>query len=112
MAFMPKDYSRHENKILGNLSFKSLLTISVFAALAMLTMKMTFIPIVVRVILIIPLLVIALFCLFYRTQDGDDFITYIFNLLVYYSSPKYLVYKKQLYDERKKKVWQKRQMKK
>ena len=96
MAKLPKDYSRHENKILFGLSINGLMTLVTIAAIVFFVYKLEFIPIIIKAPILAILVVIGLFCVFYKTEDGDDFITYLFALLSYYSSPKYLVYNKQL----------------
>lgn len=93
MPRMPKDYSRHQNKIVGNLSIKALLSIVGTGFLLLLLFKSSLFMIF-KIILGIPLLIIGLLCAFYKNAEGDDFATYIFNALIYYSSPKNLVYKK------------------
>lgn len=109
MAYLPKDYSKHENKIVFGLSFKSLMVLLFFAFLGILIAKASFLNIILKILLIIPLLILAPLFVFYKTVDGDDLTTYLFNLIIYYSSPKYLVYKKQTPEERRtkngKKVW-------
>jgi len=101
MAYLPKDYSKHENKILFGLSFKNLMILAFFLFLGIIIAKASFIPIILRIVLIIPLFIIAPLFVFYKTVDGDDLLTYLFNLIIYYSSPKYLVYKKQHPAERR-----------
>lgn len=101
MAYLPKDYSRHENKIMFGLSLKSLLVLLFFAFVGIIIAKASFIHIILKIVLIIPLFILAPLFVFYKTVDGDDLMTYIFNLILYYSSPKYLVYKKQHPAERR-----------
>lgn len=99
---MPKDYSRHENKIIFGLSFKNLMILFAFLALSILVIKASFINILFKIILVLIFISLAPLFVFYRTTDGDDLITYIFNLIIFYSSPKFLVYKKQTPEERRK----------
>lgn len=99
---MPKDYSRHENKIFLGLSFKNLLILFAFLALSILVIKASFINIFFKIILVLLFIALAPLFVFYKTTDGDDLITYILHLIIYYSSPKYLVYKKQDPNERRK----------
>lgn len=101
MAYLPKDYSKHENKFFFGLSFKSLMILAFFAFLAVLIAKASFLNIFLKIPIIILLLSIAPFFVFYKTVDGDDLITYLFNLIIFYSSPKYLVYKKEKPSERR-----------
>lgn len=101
MAYLPKDYSKHENKIVFGLSFKSLLVLLFFAFLGIIIIKSSFINVILKILLVIPLLILAPLFVFYKTVDGDDLTTYLFNLIIYYSSPKYLVYKKQDPKERR-----------
>ena len=101
MAYLPKDYSKHENKIMFGLSLKNLLVLLFFAFLGIIIAKASFIHIILKIVLIIPLFILAPLFVFYKTVDGDDLITYLFNLTLYYSTPKYLVYKKQNPTERR-----------
>lgn len=101
MAYLPKDYSKHENKIVFGLSFKSLLVLLFFTFLGIIIIKSSFINVILKILLVIPLLILAPLFVFYKTVDGDDLTTYLFNLIIYYSSPKYLVYKKQDPKERR-----------
>lgn len=101
MAYLPKDYSRHENKFFFGLSFKSLLILLFFVFLILLVIKATFINIFLKIPIIVVLIFLAPFFVFYKTVDGDDLITYLFNLIIYYTSPKYLIYKKQNPKERR-----------
>ena len=95
IAYLPKDYSRHESKIVFGLSLKKLLILFTFGALAILILRTSFLNLVLKIILLLVLIVLAPIVTFYKTLEGDDLITYIFNLLIYYSSPRYLVYKKE-----------------
>ena len=101
MAYLPKDYSRHENKFIFGLSFKSLALILIFFGLGFFVVRAKFISWILKIIILIPLLAVALFTIFYKTQEGDDFAVYILNLVVYYASPKFLIYKKQTGSERR-----------
>lgn len=101
MAYLPKDYSNHENKIVFGLSFKNLMVLIMFGVLAVLIVKASFINILIKILLIIALLCLAPIVVFYKTVEGDDLLTYLFNLLAYYASPKYLIYKKEDVRERR-----------
>lgn len=107
MAYLPKDFSRHESKIIAGLSAKTLGMITFFLVLIALILKLSFIGWIFKIVLIIPITILALFCIFYRSQDDDDFATYVFKLIAFYLTPKYLVYKKISPDERKKNIEQK-----
>ena len=101
MAYLPKDYSKHENKIVFGLSFKSLMILFTFGFLGIVIVKASFIHWILKIILIIPLLILGPIFVFYKTVEGDDLFTYMFNLLLFYTSPKYLVYKKENPKERR-----------
>lgn len=101
MAYLPKDYSRHESKIVFGLSFKNLMILFAFGVLAILIVKASFLNWFFKLILLLPVLILAPIFVFYKTVDGDDLVSYLFNLLLFYSSPKYLVYKKQTPKERR-----------
>lgn len=101
MAYLPKDYSKHENKIVFGLSFKNLLVLVIFGCFGLMIAKASFLHIILKIILIIPLFILAPLFIFYKTVEGDDLLTYLFHLIIYYSSPKYLVYKKQHPQERR-----------
>lgn len=103
MAYLPKDYSRHESKIVFGLSFKNLMVLFLFGVLAIIILKASFINWFLKILLLLPILILAPISVFYKTVEGDDLVTYLFNLLIYYSSPKYLVYKKQTPQERREK---------
>lgn len=94
MAYLPKDYSQHENKIFLGLSLKKIFILLFFIALSVVIVKISFLSWVTRIILLIPVFMLAPVFIFYKTVDGDDILTYLFKLIVYYSSPKYLVYRK------------------
>lgn len=99
MPRIPKDYSRHENIIIFNLSLKRLCTALIFISIAIAIFRINVIPLVIRFVLEIPIVLLGLFATFYKTAEGDDFGTYIFNLITYYWSPKYLVYKREIKKE-------------
>lgn len=101
MAYLPKDYSQHEVKIVFGLTLKKILIIVFFVFLGFIILKMSFLSWVIRVLLILPLLIITPIAVIYTTMDGDDLFTYLIKLIVFYSSPKYLVYKKELKNNNK-----------
>lgn len=94
MAYLPKDYSQHENKIFLGLTLKKIFILLFFIFLSVIIVKITFLSWVIRILLLIPVLLLAPIFIFYQTAEGDDILTYLFKLIIYYSSPKYLVYRK------------------
>lgn len=100
MAYLPKDYSQHESKIFLGLTLKKIFILLFFVFLSALILKMSFVSFFVRILLLIPVLLAAPVFVLYTTVEGDDILTYLFKLLMYYLSPKYLVYRKtHTYDE-------------
>lgn len=98
MAKMPKDYSRHQNKLIGNLSVKSVVSLATTGFVLILLLK-SGLPLVLKVILFFPLLILGLLFTFYKSIDGDDFMSYIFNALMFYTTPKHLVFKRKNSNE-------------
>lgn len=94
MAYLPKDYSQHENKIFLGLTLKKIFILLFFIFLSVIILKLSFFSWFVRILLMIPVVILAPIFVFYTTTEGDDILTYIIKLIIYYSSPKYLVYRK------------------
>lgn len=98
MAKMPKDYSRHQNKLVGNLSVKAVVSLAATGFMLLIVIK-SGLPLVLKAILSVLLLILGLLVTFYKSTDGDDFMSYIFNALIFYSTPKHLVFKRKNSNE-------------
>lgn len=99
MAYLPKDYSQHENKIFLGLTLKKIFILLFFIFLSLIIIKLSFLSWLIRALLMIPVIILAPIFVFYTTVEGDDILTYLVKLILYYSSPKYLVYRK-IYNEK------------
>ena len=98
MFKMPKDYSRHQNKLIGNLSVKAVVSLG-FTVLVLVSVVKSSMYMPLKVVLSIILSLMGLLFAFFKSTEGDDFVTYLYNVFMYYSTPKHLVYKKKIKNE-------------